>query len=65
MGSTLREDGLSAWFLHQVSVENAIPLETLKGLDDEKWQRFHEQRWPQFLTRLNEKRQRYASIADR
>jgi hypothetical protein len=65
IGSALREDGLYAWFHHQILLEQGIPIEIIQRLSHEKWQRFYQQRWPQLLESIESKRQRYAKICDR
>ncbi len=65
MSSTLREDGLYAWFHHQILIETAIPIDRICHSDHEKWQRFYQQRWPQLINQLETKRQRYASVLNR
>jgi len=65
LASALREDGLNAWYHHKICIEEAIPLDTLRGLTDEKWQRFCEIRFPQVMTQVNAKRNRYLEIMNR
>jgi hypothetical protein len=63
--STITEDGLSAWYRHQVQIESAIPTDQLQGFTSEPWQRFHLIRWPQLLEQLKNRRQRYQQIMER
>jgi hypothetical protein len=60
--NALREDGLSAWYRHQVEVESAIPLESIAELTDEKWVRFSETRLPQIEAQIQLKRQKYLGL---
>ena len=61
----LREDGLSAWYRHDLEVETAIPIEYLAKLPHEKWERFCTIRFPQWVKQIQEKRDRYLSIMKR
>jgi hypothetical protein len=62
MNSGLREDGLNVWHHHQVNIESAVPIQLLSELSNEKWKRFCEIRWPQYLEQLNAKRSHYQAI---
>lgn len=61
----LREDGLSAWYRHDVKVELAIPASHLEQISNEKWQRFSAIRYPQWLKQIQAKRDHYHSIMQR
>jgi hypothetical protein len=61
----IREDGLSAWYHHQILIEDAIPFKLLTQLHDEQWQRFLQIRLPQIKEFINIKRSRYQQIIDR
>lgn len=61
----LREDGLSAWYRHNLEVERAIPVEHLEHLSNEKWEKFCEIRLPQWVEQIREKRDRYVSVMKR
>jgi hypothetical protein len=63
MTDAQKEDGLSAWYHYGLEIESAIPLNTLRSLSDEQWQRFWQLRWPQVEEQLTLKRQRYRQIA--
>jgi hypothetical protein len=65
LGSALREDGLSAWYHHGICIESAIPIDTLRELTDEKWQRFCETRFPQVMEQVSVKQNRYLEIMNR
>jgi hypothetical protein len=65
LASALTEDGLSAWYRHDICIESAIPLETLRQLNQEKWQKFCLIRLPQVLEQIDAKRNRYRDIANR
>ena len=64
LSSATREDGLRAWYDHEVCVESAVPKEILSELTDEKWQRFSEIRLPQIEDRIAAKRTRYARVME-
>ncbi|URD53467.1 hypothetical protein [Chroococcidiopsis sp. CCNUC1] len=60
LDSVLKEDGLNAWYRrHGIQVESAIPIEELKQLNDEKWQKFCNIRLPEVLAQIHVKRNRY------
>jgi hypothetical protein len=61
----LREDGLSAWYRNHLEVERAIPIEYLKQLSNEKWEKFCKVRFPQWVEQIREKRDRYLSVMKR
>ena len=65
LDSALREDGLSAWYRHGINIESAIPIDSLGELNNEKWQRFSEQRFPQLLEQITSKRNRYQAMMER
>lgn len=65
VSSALREDGLNAWHRYEVSTETAIPMDTIYKLDDPKWQRFSEVRYPQLMEQITIKRNRYQQIMER
>ena len=65
LNNALREDGLNAWYSHQIDIENAIPLDVLETLQDEKWKLFREIRLPQIRKQINLKRLRYQKIMNR
>lgn len=61
----LTEDGLSAWYHHQVEIESAIPLDVLSKLTDDKWQKFCEIRLPKAIEQISVKRNHYLEVMDR
>lgn len=61
----MREDGLSAWYHHQIAIENTIPLEIVEKAEDEKWDKFRQIRLPQIREQLNLKRLHYQEIMNR
>jgi hypothetical protein len=61
----LREDGLSAWYRHQLQVELAIPIDFLRLLSHPKWQKFCSLRFPQWMEQIAQKRDRYLTIMNR
>ncbi|MBR8828811.1 MAG: hypothetical protein DSM107014_13070 [Gomphosphaeria aponina SAG 52.96 = DSM 107014] len=63
--STLREDGLNAWYRYGICVESAIPIDILGKLTEEKWQKFCQIRFPQVMERVNAKREHYREIMNR
>ncbi|MBR8835037.1 MAG: hypothetical protein DSM106950_13640 [Stigonema ocellatum SAG 48.90 = DSM 106950] len=63
--SALREDGLSAWYRHQILLESAIPFDTLCEINNEKYQRFCQIRLPQVIEHISVKRQQYLSVMSR
>ena len=65
LASALREDGLSAWYYHDICVEEAIPFDILRELTDEKWQKFCERRFLQVMEQVSVKRNRYLEIMNR
>ena len=65
MNSAITEDGLSAWYRHQVQVEVAAPVQQLQGFMSGPWQRFNQIRWPQVLEQIQIRRQRYRQIMER
>lgn len=65
LGSALREDGLSAWYRYSICVEDAIPIEIIQKLTNEKWHKFCERRLPQLIEQLSEKRKQYLEVMER
>lgn len=65
LGSAVREDGLSAWYRHEIQIETAIPFETIATIAEEKWQRFRQQRLPQLMRQIATKRQHYQALMRR
>lgn len=61
---SLRDAGLSAWYIHNINVESAVPIELLTQLDDDKWQLFCSTRLPQLENQLESKRIRYQTIEE-
>ncbi|MDZ4878096.1 MAG: hypothetical protein CLLPBCKN_007531 [Chroococcidiopsis cubana SAG 39.79] len=59
LDSALKEDGLNAWYRHGIQVESAIPIEELRQLNDEKWQKFYNIILPKVLEQIHVKRNRY------
>jgi hypothetical protein len=62
LANATREDGLSAWYRHQIHVESAVPLETLAQFTDEKWRSFNDLRVPQVTEQIAAKRQHYERV---
>lgn len=62
IGGISREDGLYAWYRHQVYLERAIPLDWIQALNLEQWQNFMSIRLPQILERIQEKREKYLKL---
>lgn len=61
----IREDGLSAWYYHQIAIEDAIPFDVLEKFDEEKFNKFRQIRLPQIRKQINSKRLRYQEIMKR
>jgi hypothetical protein len=61
----LREDGLSAWYHHQIAIEDAIPFDILETIKDEKLDKFRQIRLPQIREQIQIKRLRYQEIMNR
>lgn len=57
-----KEDGLSSWYKHQITVESAIPFDILQATVEPKYQKFLEIRWPQIQNSIEEKRLRYRKM---
>jgi hypothetical protein len=60
--NALSENGLNAWYRHQIKVESAIPFSTIEQLLDEKWQKFCSLRLPKALEQIENKRNRYSQV---
>lgn len=65
IGGISREDGLYAWYRHQVYLERAIPLNWIQALNLEQWQNFMSIRMPQILELIQEKREKYLKLMHR
>lgn len=65
LNNAIREDGLSAWYHHQILLEDAIPLEILEDINDDKFSNFLEIRLPQIREQIKVKRTRYQQIMER
>jgi hypothetical protein len=65
LNNGLREDGLSAWYHHQIKIEDAIPFDIIVQLQDEKWAKFSQLRLPQIKEQIQNKRLHYQEIMDR
>jgi hypothetical protein len=63
--NAIREDGLSAWYRHNIDIISAIPLEIISQLNDEKWQKFSLIRLPKIIEQIHTKRNRYLTITNR
>lgn len=61
----LREDGLYAWYRYGICIEEATPIDTIRELTDEKWQKFCDIRFPQVIEQVRVKRNRYVEIMNR
>jgi hypothetical protein len=62
LANATREDGLSAWYRHQIQVESAIPSEAIAQLTNEKWRSFKDRRVPQVIEQIEAKRQHYERV---
>jgi hypothetical protein len=60
--NALSENGLHAWYRHQIKVESAIPFSIIEQLQDEKWQKFCSMRVPKALEQIENKRNRYSEV---
>jgi hypothetical protein len=65
LGGIGREDGLYAWYRHQVYLERAIPLDWIQALHLEQWKGFMSIRLPQVLRLVQEKREKYLKLMSR
>jgi hypothetical protein len=65
LDGAFREDGLHAWFRHDISLESAVPIDLLQKLTGSKWQRFCETRYPQVIEQIRAKREHYRQIMKR
>jgi hypothetical protein len=65
LGGISREDGLYAWYRHQVYLERAIPLNWIQALKLEQWKSFIAIRLPQILELVQGKREKYLRLMSR
>jgi hypothetical protein len=63
--TSLREDGLSAWYHHQIDILNTLPIQEIQRIDNQKLQDFYTVRWPKVNAQLRERRTRYQQLIER
>jgi hypothetical protein len=65
IGDIGREDGLYAWYKHEVYLEKAIPFDCVQELNMPQWKAFKETRLPQVFDFIQKKRQKYGKLMNR
>lgn len=61
----MNEDGLNAWYRYGIEATEAIPLNEIRELNDEKWQRFNQIRLPIAIEQINRRREQYQNLMER
>jgi hypothetical protein len=62
---SMNEDGLNAWYRYGIEVTESIPVEKIRDLSDEKWQRFCQIRLPLVTEQINKRREQHQSLMQR
>jgi len=65
INTTLREDGLSTWYHHQIDILNTLPIDKIQSIDDQKLQDFYRIRWPKINAQVTDRRERYQRLMEK